>query len=179
VAPISSGEYSLPSLLMKISLETGVPIGFEAAGDRPGEPTFYSGNEASVSLGRVLDEVTKTESPYVWKVNSGVLNVSPKKESTEIFNTEIASFEKKDALPIEMLQALLKHPTVAAYLAQQRITAATWVTGSVSVNRSSISIQNVSFRAALDKIVLAAARPGWTALYQRQNGKEYLWFQLW
>jgi hypothetical protein len=174
---IDAGEYSLPSLLMKVAVETGVPIGLELAGDEPGKPALYRGNQASVSLSRVLDEIIK--SPYAWKENGGVINVFPKEEPTEVFHTEIASFEARDALPIEMLQSLLKEPVIAGYLSQRRITAATWVTGSVPVNRSSISIQNLSFRAALNKIVLVAGRPGWTAFYQTQHGRQYLWFQLW
>jgi hypothetical protein len=176
---IEAGEYSLPSLLMKVALETGVPIGLEVDRSAAGRPAFYRGNQAGVPLSRVLDEIIKADGPYVWKENGGVIDVFPKKEPTELFNTEIASFEAKDALPIELLQALLKEPAITEYLSQLRITAATWVTGSVPVNRSSISIQKLPFRAALNKIVLVAGRPGWTAFYQQQGGKEYLWFQLW
>lgn len=179
VPAIQSGQYPLQSLLLKVALSTGVPIGIEIVGAGPTQPQLYSGNEESISLENFLNAIIKKDGPYIWKENGGGINVFPKKEPSDVFMMEVESFQATDVLPMEMLQLLLKQSAIVDYLSQQRITAATWITGSVSPGRFSLSIRNLSLRTAINKIVIATGRHGWTAFYQAQNGKEYLWFQLW
>ena len=179
VPRITAGEYSLQSLLITLALATGVPIGIEIASGDSGKPRFYKERPAGVSLGKVLDDLFPGNNQYEWKQNGGVINVFPKRDRSNVFSVNINSFEVKNAVSTEILQQLLKHPAVADYLSRRGITPATWVTGSVPMNRNSFSFRKLSFRAALDAIVLATGRSGWTAFSQRQNSKEYLWFQLW
>jgi hypothetical protein len=178
VPAIPSGHYSLPSLLMKAGLATRVPMGIELAGSE-GRPEFYPGNEQDISLQDFLTATVKTDGPYAWKQSGDVINVFPKRAISDVFSTEVGDFRAADVLPIEIVQSLLKQPRVAQRLAQKHITGATWVTGTASPSRCSISIHNLAFREALNNLVVSCGRFGWTAFYEQKNDKTYLWFQLW
>jgi hypothetical protein len=53
-----------------------------------------------------------------------------------------------------MVQELLKSAGISGYLTKNGITPATWVTGSASPERSSVDVQRVSLREALNEIAM-------------------------
>ncbi len=179
VPPVEQGDYSLSSLLLLFAEGSNVPVGFEVSRDRNDTAKQYMGTKANVSLRNLLNETVGSDTPYEWKENEGVIDVFPKRREADVFDRQVGPFEASNSHPIEMVQQLLEELVLSKYFSKQDTIATTWITGSVTPNRYSVSFGKTSFREALNKIAVATGRLGWIAFYQSQNGKSYLYFQLW
>jgi hypothetical protein len=165
------------SVVMALAADTSVPIGVEVlAGEENREMDI---NATESKLGIELDKLVHADPRYEWKQMGKVINIFPKNGPKSVFDVLIDHFESKNALPIQMVQEIMREPAVATYLSKRRITPATWVTGSVPLERSSVIVQKATLREALDEILVATHRLGWVAFYRHEAGGDYLWFQLW
>jgi hypothetical protein len=176
VTQVSVQKNDIAGAVLALALDTGVPIGVEVLAG-PGEE--FDVTAAGSTLGTELNKLVRNDPRYQWKQIGKAIDIFPKDEPDFVFDVPVDHFELKDGFPAQMIQELLRDPAVAAHLAKAKVTAGTWVAGSASRQRASVNIEKATFRRALNDIVVAVGRSGWTAFHQRQADVDYLWFQLW
>jgi hypothetical protein len=176
VTQVSVQKNDIAGAVLALALDTGVPIGVEVLAG-PGEE--FDVTAAGSTLGTELNKLVRNDPRYQWKQIGKAIDIFPKDEPDFVFDVPVDHFESKDGFPVQMIQELLRDPAVAARLAKAKVTAGTWVAGSASRQRASVNIEKATFRRALNDIVVAVGRSGWTAFHQRQADVDYLWFQLW
>jgi hypothetical protein len=164
------------SALIALAKNAGVSIGVELIkGD---ENLKVSIDATDSTLGAELDKLVYHHPLYEWRQIGQLIDVFPKTEQQSVFNVAVDRFESKNSAPIQLVQELMRTPRVAAFLSTKGITPATWVTGSVPLEKYSIKVEGVTLREALNEIAYSTKREGWVAFYQRQGDHNYLWFQL-
>jgi hypothetical protein len=156
-----------------------IPVGIEAVNGPEGPPINFDLKNATVA--DVLNAAVRADPRYQWKESDGVINLLPKTDASPVFDIKIDHFEAKDETADQMIDRLLDTPAVSAYLAPKKITASTWTTGSLAEKPiyASIAVDNETLRQALNDVLVKTRSTYWSGFYDQQNGKKYLWFQVW
>ncbi len=164
-------------IAIQLATKASVPIGIE---NLPGAERKVDFSIEDATLGRALDTLIALDSRYQWKETQGVIDILPKDHHASVFDVLIERFDIENASSPEMVQQLLKTKAVSEYLRAHRITAGTWMAGSVSAYKlRSLAVRNETLRDALNHALTQTQSCAWSSSPDHRDGVDYLWFQAW
>lgn len=152
----------MAGMLKELTNIYGVPIGLEVDPLQPkSQVGFYLRDP---TLSDVLNAITQSAPKYHWRASDGSMEVLPLKGSSPLLDTIISNFQVNDVDETQAINLLVNLPEVQASMRAMSLTSRTLVITSTEskVEKFSISLEGVTMRQALHKIVNESGGRFWT-----------------
>lgn len=151
----------MASLLEKLAESFGTTIGLEADPQHP--KSYVQIDLRDATLRDALDAIVKSEPRYQWRESDGFIEVSPLKGSSPLLNTMISKFQVSDVERVEAVRQLMHLPEVQANMREMNLNLSEFnrVSAGREGERLSMSLENVTLRQALHKIVTESGGRFW------------------
>lgn len=163
----------------------GIPGGLVTVTGCEEKPRVRTGRLPEMTLREALDMITVIDPDYRWEMTGGAINFLPANGEPELLKVRIKEIRIVNAVSLKAaLNSLMDLPEVREARTRLQLTTAglPYVGGLAPVTprteKYTIKAKDLTFRQALNAVVLADGRAAWGYNEYHCNGKHEVWLRL-
>lgn len=168
-ATVIRKDANIYEILRILSLQTNVPIGFEAL---PDEFSRRHGQKLSIEIRKgtvheVLNYIVQADNRYQWNTTNGVIEVTPKENECSILNVMVHNFVVEDTRIEEVGFSITSNPAVRAKLQSMGLIDSQLITyrGEPRLQATvSFALPDMTVREILNEMIKRSYINSWSVI---------------
>lgn len=167
---------SFQDILVELSREYDVPIGFQVTDDVENPSCKQSTNLylQNATIDQIMGNVISLCPNYSWSITDEVINIFPAISESSLLDIKVAKIEIKERTSEEILDSLFNLREIKSELESNGLsrdnTTAFWQTESKNDRKYSVTLSDKKIRNILNYLILNTEKKAWI-YYRLSNDK--------